>query len=99
MNSLNFYIFISIIYIISNEPTKVTNSGLICTSIKVDCYNDYPGPGSVPQNLCEERDCCFEQIDNNVNRVPWCFHGVKPTTIPTTIITTIPTIACHIKFC
>ena len=53
MNSLNFYIFISIIYIISNEPTKVTNSGLICTSIKVDCYNDYPGPGSVPQNLCE----------------------------------------------
>ena len=99
MNSLNFYIFISIIYIISNEPTKVTNSGLICTSIKVDCYSDYKGSGSVLQDLYESSDCCFEQIDNNVNNISWCFYGVIPTTIPTTIITTIPTIACHIKFC
>ena len=93
MTSLNLIFVLHMIQIIhSTDPTKITNSGLICGEKLHDCASDYFG--EVPQDECENRDCCFERVENNIGNIPWCFYGTPPTTIPiiyTTTLTPIPT--------
>ena len=63
---------------------------------KVDCATDIKEDTANLETNCNQRGCCYQQVNGDTS-IPWCYNkSVVPTTIvttlPTTIITTIPII-------
>lgn len=58
---------------------------------KNDCAPELKGDPEI-STKCVARGCCYEEVGNNDNNIPWCYTKlIIPTTIPSTIISTIIT--------
>ena len=77
-------IIISLIFKSISTDTIFTKDGKSCKmeiAARVDC-----GYFSIHQEECENKGCCWGELETN-SSYPWCFHGIL---IPTTILTNIP---------